>query len=70
MNDLVLVHVVGTGQELLRPRLEMILRKSNLGSFKDPCQIVLEVFKDHENIFGDLRVVCVVQYNHKQEEVC
>ncbi len=40
MDDLVSVHVMDTVQELLRPRLDMILRKTDLRSLKDSSEVV------------------------------
>mmetsp|Transcript_1294 Transcript_1294/g.2663 ORF Transcript_1294/g.2663 Transcript_1294/m.2663 type:complete len:251 (-) Transcript_1294:574-1326(-) len=53
MDDLVFVHVVGSCEELLRPRFDMVLRQSDFGGFQYAGQIVFQILKDHKDVFGE-----------------
>jgi len=50
VDHFVAVHVVGATEELLGPRLDVILRKADLGRVENARQVVLHVLKHHEHV--------------------
>lgn len=61
MDHLVCVHIMDAAEQLVGPRLDMILGEFDLLSLKNTGKIILEVLKDHEDILGDFTLVCVEQ---------
>ena len=60
VDHLVLVHVVNSAEELLRPGFNMVLCQSDFGSFQDTGQIVFEILKDHKDIFGESSIASLL----------
>lgn len=62
MNHLVAVHVMGAAKQLLRPRLDVLLRKADLRRIENTRQVVFHVLKHHEDILWDRSsVFCVAE---------
>ena len=53
VNDLILVHVMDSVEELLRPGFDMVLCQSDFRGFQDTGQIVFQILKDHKYVFGE-----------------